>query len=422
MANIFLNAVEYANTMLLLVKNHLVMGRLVDGKFRDQVTDQNGLKIFVKRPPRFVQTSGATLQPQDIVTGSTSMTVDQYKNVHVSLGDLEYVQSFNDLMQNQTMLSAASTLAHGVENFLQGLLTQFPSWVNAPGATAVDSPLATPQQFIPVRSRLENLSAPSSDRNAVFSTEDAGGVMGSLIDKFMSGTALDALKNAQIPMLSGIANYETQGTVALVTGTRPVATYQVNGAAQNVNYRTVKDTMTQTFNVKTLTAAQTISAGEVFTIPAVFAVNQRTQKTLSYLQQFTVVTAFVAAGATGTITISPPIIVPGTNDGVSTTVNTAFATVSAAPADSALITFAGNPSSAFNQRAAWHKSAIQLVTARLHMPETGVASFAQDPETGIAIRYWRGSDIATGIHAHRWDMIYGATVVDPMLGTRFSGF
>ena len=110
MNNQFLNAQEYANTMLLLLKNQLVFGRLVDGQFKDQVTDENGLTINVKRPPRFVATSGATLQPQDLVVGTAPVTVNQYKNVHISVGDLEYVQSYNALMQNETMKSAASTL------------------------------------------------------------------------------------------------------------------------------------------------------------------------------------------------------------------------------------------------------------------------------------------------------------------------
>lgn len=69
----------------------------------------------------------------------------------------------------------------------------------------------------------------------------------------------------------------------------------------------------------------------------------------------------------------------------------------------------------------FHKRAISLVSARLHMPFSGVASFATDPDTGISIRYWRGSDIASGQHVHRWDMIYGAAVMDPFLGTRICG-
>jgi hypothetical protein len=36
------------------------MGRLVDGQFKDQVTDENGLTVNVKRPPRFIDKKDGT--------------------------------------------------------------------------------------------------------------------------------------------------------------------------------------------------------------------------------------------------------------------------------------------------------------------------------------------------------------------------
>ena len=429
--NQFLNDQVYANVMLLLVKNNMVMGKLVDTKFTNQVTDKNGLKISVKRPPRFVMTSGPALDLQDIVTGSTSVDVDQYSNVHISITDLQYVQSYNELVKAQTMKSAASALAQGIDSYLHTFTQKFPSWVNAPGAIAVDKPFASPQQEIPVWARLENLAVPTSDRVGFMTINDSAGVQASLIDKFMTAEASNAMKKARIPMLSDIDYYRTQAPSVLVTGTRAqTGAGAVNGANQNVNYDTVKDSMTQSLIVKTAGANATIKRGEVFTIPNVFRINPRTQSIVTdqtgaaELMQFTVVNDAVADGAGAvTLTISPAIIVPNTGGSLAVQrVNTAFATASAAPADSAVLSFAGNASSAFSQRAAWHKSAIQLVSAQLVTPATGVSSFASDPETGISIRYWRGSDIATGAHIHRWDCIYGAEVVDPLLGTRFSGF
>src|ERR1700761_827195 len=99
MANAFLNAQVYANSMLLLLKNQLVYGRLVDGQFKDQVTDENGLTVNVKRPPRFIDKKDGTaaLATQDIVIGTAPVSVDQYSKVHISVGDIEYIQSFNGL-------------------------------------------------------------------------------------------------------------------------------------------------------------------------------------------------------------------------------------------------------------------------------------------------------------------------------------
>lgn len=430
MSNVFLNDQEYANVMLLLVKNHLVMGKLVDTKFLDQVTDKNGLKIYVKRPPRFVMTSGPALDVQDIVTGSTSVSVNQYSNVHLSITDLQYVQSFNELMRTQTMRSAASSLAQGIDSYLHGFIKQFPSWVNSPGAIATDLPLATVQQEIPVWTRLENLAVPATDRVGFMTINDSAAVQANLIDKFMTTEAVNAMKRAKVPMLSDIDYYRTQAPGVLTTGTRAqTAAAAVNGANQNVNYEDVKDLMTQQLVLSAAGANVTFKFGDTFTIPNVFNVNPRTQTVVTTsagvpeLRQFVVMADAVADGAGAvTLTIAPPMIVPGTGGSTAQQrVNTAFATVNAAPVSTAVLSFAGNPSSNFSQRAAWHKSAIQLVSAKLVTPQTGVSSFATDPETGISIRYWRGSDINTGNHVHRWDCIYGGAVVEPLLGTRFSG-
>src|SRR5581483_5636603 len=117
--------------MLLLLKNQLVYGRLVDGQFKDQVTDENGLTINVKRPPRFIDKKDGTanLAAQDLVVGSAPVAVDQYSKVHISVGDIEYIQSYNALMQNETMKSAASTLAHSVDSFIASQTLKFASWV-----------------------------------------------------------------------------------------------------------------------------------------------------------------------------------------------------------------------------------------------------------------------------------------------------
>jgi hypothetical protein len=85
------------------------------------------------------------------------------------------------------------------------------------------------------------------------------------------------------------------------------------------------------------------------------------------------------------------------------------------------VQYSGALSTKLTVKPVFQKRAISMVSARLQMPFTGVASFAVDPDTGIAIRYWRGSDISTGQHIHRWDMMYGAEVLDPSLGTRVCG-
>ncbi len=449
MANQFLNSQVYANTMLALAKNQLVTGKLVDGSLEDKVTDENGLSVSIKRPPRFARNDAsamsAALAAQDIITGSVNVAVNQYAKVHVSVGDIEYVQSYNALMKNETMKSAASTLAHQIDSFLQSKVAEFSGYIGT-GTIATDpgNNIGAPSEFNRVHTRLMNNGAPNSGLVSTVLFEDGEEIRGSLIGGNIDGTNKTALEKVKIPMLSEIDVYATQQCPAVSNGTRvSAATSLIDNGTLSVNYRDVKTTMVQTIHIDGQAQGVTINVGEKITIAGVYAYDWRNQVTLPYLQQFVVLGG--ASTASGTVAqgsalgtaittdangdvdliISPPIIVPNTSDGVSTAGNTAFATCNAAAVDGAAVTHLG-PTSASTLytrrvRAAWHKSAIKLVSAKLHNPFTGEASFANDPETGISIRYWRGSDISTGAHIHRWDCIYGAVNADRLMGHEISG-
>lgn len=447
MTNQFLNAQEYANVMLLLLKNQLVFGRLVDGQFKDQVTDENGLTINVKRPPRFIDKKDGTanLASQDIVTGTAPVSVDQYSKVHISVGDIEYVQSFNALMKNETMKSAASTLANSVDSFIAGKTLLFNSWVaggaagtGGTNASDITKIIASNAQANGAHTRLMKQGVPNSDLSGAITFDDGEAIRGTLTGAFLPPDInRPALEDVRIPLLSTVKFYATQQCPSLTTGTRTqgdgsTTGAQVKDANQNVNYRDVKGSagtigMQQTFTVTGGGAGGTIKAGEVFTIQNVYAWDWRANggkgQKANYLQQFTVINDVTLDGSgIGTLTIQPAIIVQGTADATgSTDTNTAFATVDSVPVANAYIKWAGAASATAQVRSAFHKRAISLVSARLQMPFTGVASYAVDPDTGISIRYWRGSDISTGAHIHRWDMIYGGQVMDCFLGTRICG-
>lgn len=422
MANEFLDATEYSKVMLLLLKNQLVAGRLVDGQFKNQVTDENGLTINVKRPPQFVAQDGEALALQDIVVGQAQTKVDQYKNVHIDVGDLESIQSYNQLMEDSTMEAAASELAHQIDSSIHAVFPQFSSSVGTPGVA-----ISTPQQFNKVHTRLMDQSVPNVNLKSVVNFEDGELIRGNILTTDLTGrnTNLDAMQKIKIPILSEIDLFATQQTRTITPGTRTNGA--IDGANQNVDYRTVKDALTQTLTIDGLGANATIEAGAVFEVADVLAVNNRSRQALSYPKQFTVITAVTAsAGGAATVTISPPMIVPNTDVSGSIPknliVNTAFQTVDSAPADSAVVTWsvaAGASPTAV--RVAFHKRAISLVSAKLRTPFSDTSSFISDPETGIGIRYWRGSDIVSGRHIHRWDTVYGVQMMQSELGARVNG-
>jgi hypothetical protein len=424
--NAFLNETVYANTMLHMAKNAMVYGRLAQGKFRKDCNDTNGMTVSVKRPPRFVpndaSAQSAAFAPQDILTGSVSITANQYAKVHVSIGDIEHVKSYNELMHSSVMKAQASTLAHQIDSFVANLTTKFSSYVGH--ATTPTNNIGAPIEFNPVHTRLMNLGVPNSDLCSVILFEDAEEIRGSLLAGNIDGINKSALQKVKVPMLSDIDEiYASQQVPTITAGTRTGGgTSLIDNGTLSVNYRDVKDTMTMTIHVDTFTnATDTVKAGEILTIADVYAWDWRRQQALPYLQQFVVQQDATCSGSETDIVIAPPIIVQGTTDGTDTNGNTAFATVNAAAVDGAVVAFLGTASVAQRVRTAWHKSAIQLVYAPLTMPQTGKAAFAHDPETGISIRYWRGSDFATGTHGHRWDCFYGGKCVDVQMGSRVSG-
>lgn len=418
MANAFLDAKQFANVFLMLVTNQLVMGRLVDGRFRDRPTPENGAKIFVKRPPRFIVKDGATLAEQDIVTGQVELNVNQYKNVHFGVGDLEGIQSWNDLMKNETVASAASSLAHEIDRFLCSKFLEFNSEVGTPGNV-----IGSPSEFNKAHTRLMQQSAPNSGLSAAIDFADGEEIRGSLIGGNIDAVNRTALERTRIPILSEIDVFASQNLVSVTNGTRDDAG-AIDGATQNVNYRDVKDDYKQDLDLKTFGAAgATLKKGEVFTIADVYAINPRTQEVLPHLQQFTILADTVTAtgSETATVSITPPIIVPGSGSGTDVDVNTAFGTVDAAPADSAVVTMAGAASAKRTVRAAFHRQAIAMVSSRLMVPATGEAAFQVDPKTGIGIRAWQFANSSTGRHGWRLDTVYGASVTDPLLGVRVNG-
>lgn len=405
MSNRILTPKVYANTMLKLLKNNLVMGKLVTTRYSKEFK-KVGQTIYVKRPPQFVIREGRVAQVQDVTVGETPVNLDYQCGIDLEFSSIEETLSVDELLMDETMQSKAATLAQEIDSKLMSAVLEFPDWVGTPGQT-IDSV----GDFFLAPERLDDKAVPPNMRGAVLSTRDywklaAQFTGGNLFDNSVNRTAL---QQAQLPIMGGISPYMTQGTINLTTGTRTNGA--VNLAGQEVAYVDVADSYTQTINIDGIGANATVKKGEVFTIADVYAVNPRTKATLDYLQQFVVLEDAVANG-TGevTLTIANPIIVSG-----------AYQTVNSAPANNAVVTWMGVASTAYRQNAAFHKASIALASAKLVAPRTGKYSYATDPQTGISIRYWQTSDGTNDVHLHRWDVLFGVTNVDRRLGTRISG-
>ena len=170
----------------------------------------------------------------------------------------------------------------------------------------------------------------------------------------------------------------------------------------------------QTIAIDGLGANATIKAGEVFTMAGVNAFDNRLGASLGRLQQFTVVADATAdgTGAIAALRFFPALIVPGSGTGGDIGVNTAHATVVAAPADNAVVTFVGAASTAYKPRFIIQKGAIRVNTAPLIMPASDTAERKSLTKVPLTVRMWKASEFGTGAHSVRFDVALTANIVD----------
>ena len=422
MANAILSPKVYANAFVHLLTNELVIAKKVSNEFKDEFK-KVGSTVYAKRVPEFTVRDGAVASVQDVVEGEVAVTIDKQKGIDVEFTSVEDTLSVDALLKSRVMKSAAAQLAQQIETDVAAKVLEFHNQVGTPGTTGPGTIVDSYTDFLLAPQRLDEMAVPGDGRFALLNPRDAYSLVGSIAS--YTGTpaeAKDALTRARLPNLGGIEAFTSNSLPSLTCGTRS-GNALVDGANQNSTYASVKDgAWTQTLNIDNVGNAETVVAGEVFTIAGVYAVNPRTKDTLSYLQQFVVITGGTSV-ATATannqdlsLTISPPIITSG-----------AFQNCSAAPADNAAIQWMGSDtetdtlSKIYRPNVVMHRNAIALVSAKLTMPFTGEASYTTDPDTGISVRYWRSSDSTNDTHMHRFDVLYGVKAVDKRLGTRLFG-
>lgn len=411
MANSVLTIDVIAKEALAQLDNNLVMAKQVhrglESEFGNAMNGYSaGTSVSIRRPTDFTVRDGATASNQDVVEGSTSITVDKQKGVDFVFTSADLTLKIEDLSE-RVIKPAMIQVANQVDSDLQALYKSVPNWVGTPGQT-----VNSYSDFALAPQRMDELAVPASDRYATLSPADHWGLLGSQTALYMQDVAKGAYRAGSLGMIGGVDTFMSQNvpthTVGVATGT-PL----VNGGSQTSAYVDVKDTMTQTLNTDGWTNSTTgiLKAGDVFTIAGVFAVNPVTKATLPFLRQFTVTADANSGASTGpaALTIYPAIIVSG-----------AFQNCSAAPADNAAITVVGTGGTGYRQNMVFHKNAFALAMVPLIAPP-GAVQVSRQSYKGTSVRlipYYTGTSDTS---AWRLDILYGVKAIDPRLATRLSG-
>lgn len=406
------------NAFAAIFQNNLVSKDLVTWrKFESEMNDRNGLQVIEQVAPRYVVTETVdgvkdlSSGVQDSVFGSEIYKVNRTFGSSMGWGDFVKIRDIGEARESIALRQAALQMCEAIDKHILGVASNASSgWLGTP-ANGVDTFGDVVQGY----TRLKEQGVMDDNLKAVLTYQDKED-LGEAVIAFNATDQLatGAFRNGFTGAVGGIPTLFTQQLPNLTVGSRAASgAALINGASQNVNYTAVAASgapgqfMSQTIALDGLTGSQTIKAGEVFTIANVNAWDNRANQTLGRLQQFVVLEdATASAGAIAALRIYPAMIVQGTSD-----VNTAHATVDAAPADNAAITFVGTASTAYKPRLLLDKAAINVCTADLIMPASDTSMRKALNKLPLSVRMWQKSDFNTGAHSIRFDVALTANVM-----------
>jgi hypothetical protein len=409
MTNVLQNTSLIANEGLMHLENALTFGALISNDYSDKF-ESVGETISIRRPAQYaVQKNNLDITSgiQDIVQGTVPVTLTKTGTVAVNITAKERTLSF-DRFSEDVLKPAMIALADEIEQTIAGQYFKFYHFAGTPGTV--------PANFLDLANAgaiLTDGAVPKAGRVGVHGTQATAVLSDGLKGVFVQQKAKTALEEASFGRYGGFDNYESAHAPTHVVGVA-TGTPRVNGANQGVTYDAAKNTYSQTLNTDgwTNSTANILRAGDVFTIANVNAVNPVSKQDTGRLQTFTVLANANSGASTGpaALTISPPIITSG-----------AYQTVTAAPADDAVITVkTGSGGVGYKQSLLMHPAAMTLVTRPLDIPSGQGLKTSTKSGNKVSVsvsEFVNGNTLAQTI---RFDMLYEALVIDPRLGLRLT--
>jgi hypothetical protein len=425
------------NSFAHVLQNNLVTASAVSwNEHSGELDDRNGLKVVEQIGPRYKVTrtengvKDLTTGTDGSVFGGELFEITGTFNANMGWGDFTKITTVGEARESKALMGAATSMAEQIDAYiLQKAVLASNNWTGT-GTASVSAHI----EAMAAKARLMEEGVGENDLSFIMNHTDEM-LLGDQVIKLPApdGMATSTFREGFSGRMGGIKTMFTNQLPVLTVGTRAAsAASQVDGANQNVNYADVANQttanglyMTQLLNVKGLTAGQTIVPGEVFVQTGVNAYDNRKQAPVSPARQtqFTVVEGDTAdGGGLATIRIFPAMIVPGSGAGDNININSAHATVTAAPANSAPITWMGVASSTLSPRVLIQKEAVVVNTIPLIMPANAPDAMRRKlTKIPISVRMWPHSDFNTGAHGVRFDVAMNANIRERRRISRFNG-
>ena len=409
MSNTLLTISKITNEALMVLENELTFSSEVDRNYDDQfavVGAKIGATVNVRRPGRFIGTTGPALNVEDLNETSVPVTLSTQFHVDTQFTTQDLALSL-DMFSDRILKPAVAAIANKID--FDGTTTAALNTANIVGTAG--TPPTSLLTYLNAQAYLDSEGAPRDGRRSC------------IVEPFTSATIVDSLKGLFVPNDKIGMQYE-KGLMGRDSGgmnwkldqnivSQTFGNFTTSTVTASVNTSTTGGILTSGWassSTITLTAANTgtinLNAGDTFQIAGVYATNPQNRQAYgtNKLRSFVVKSAVsVASGSSVSVTVSPAIISAGQFQNVSIPVPGASA-----------VTFFGSQYNASGyglvspQNIVMHRNAFCMAMADLELPE-GVhfAGRASDKEIGLSMRVVRQYTINNDSIPTRVDVLYG---------------
>ena len=421
MANTLLTISKITNEALMVLENELTFTSEVDRNYDDQfavVGAKIGATVNVRRPGRFIGTTGPALNVEDLNETSVPVTLSTQFHVDTQFTTADLALSL-DMFSDRILKPAVAAIANKID--YDGTTTAALNTANIVGTAG--TPPTGLFTYLSAQAYLDSEGAPRDGRRSC------------IVEPFTSATIVDSLKGLFVPTAEISAQY-TKGLMGRDSGgmnwkldqnivSQTFGNFSSSTVTASVATTTATGFLTSGWassSTISLTAANAgtinLNAGDTFQIAGVYAVNPQNRQAYgtNKLRSFVVKSAVsVASGASVSVVVSPAVITAGQFQNVSVP----------APSASAAVTFFASQYNASGsgivspQNIVMHRNAFTIAMADLELPE-GVhfAGRASDKEIGLSMRVVRQYTINNDSIPTRVDVLYGWAPLYPELACR----
>jgi hypothetical protein len=412
MANTLLTISKITNEALMVLENELTFTSEVNREYDDQFAVAGakiGATVNVRKPARFIGTTGPNLSVEDFNETSIPVTLNTQFHVDTQFSTADLALSL-DMFSDRVIKPGVAAIANKIDR--DGLVLAKNNVANIVGTAGV--PPTSLLTYLTGQAYLDSEGAPRDGRRAC------------IVEPFTSATIVDSLKGLFMPSQKISEQYEKgmmgtdsagmrwkmdQNVVSQTFGSYATATLSTNTATFTGSL-TSGWASSSTITIAAATAAAPIKQGDVITIANVYAVNPQNRQPYgtNRLRNFVVTSdVTISSGGSASVTVSPAIITAGQFQNVFVS----------ATSSTAVVTPFNNTGTVSPQNIILHRNAETLACADLELPMGVVfAGRASDKELGLSIRVCRQYTINNDSIPCRLDVLYGWAMLYPELACR----